>query len=86
MQITCHYTQTAEKFQTDKFCTVNSGRQRHSCVNRKGLCRRETFAGFVAGFPLADGIAKELEQEKAYSFDDGEEELARKAMMVVREP
>lgn len=44
------------------------------------LRNRETFAGFVAGFRLADGISKELGQEKAYSFDDDEEELARKSM------
>ena len=45
------------------------------------LRNEEVFAGFVAGFRLADGIAKELSQEKAYSFDDDTEELARKAVM-----
>ena len=29
-----------------------------------------SFAAFVAGFRLAGGIAKELGQEKAYSFDE----------------
>lgn len=49
------------------------------------LQNKVSFAAFVSGFRLADGIAKELGQEKAYSFDDDEEELSRKAMMAVRE-
>lgn len=46
------------------------------------LRNEEVFAGFVAGFRLADGIAKELSQETAYSFDDDTEKLARKTVMV----
>lgn len=35
-----------------------------------------TQAGFVAGFRLASGIAKELSLEAAYSFDKDQEEHA----------
>lgn len=37
---------------------------------------RITQAGFVAGFRLASGIAKELSLEAAYSFDKDQEEQA----------
>ena len=49
-------------------------------VDAQSLLREKTsMAGFIAGFKLAWGIAKELEADGLYSFDHEEEQRACKA-------
>lgn len=49
-------------------------------VDAQSLLREKTsMAGFIAGFKLAWGIAKELEADGLYSFDYEQEQRACKA-------